>query len=311
MNNSVKPPPLVAVLGPTAVGKTALSIQLCRRFGAHVVNADSRQVYKLMDIGTAKPTSAELAHAPHHLIDICHPDETLSLSQYQTLAYNTIDRLHNERIVPFLIGGSALYLRAVVDGLKIPQVPPNPELRQQLEAQAARDGWQGLFADLQALDPLTAERIDPKNVRRLIRALEIVKMTGQSKTRLEGMTPPPYRILMIGLDRPREQLYQRIDKRVEQMVETGLVDEVDRLLSAGYEPTLPSMTSLGYREISSYLSAEITLNEAKYKMKTGTHRFVRHQYTWFRRMRTIRWFNLADKSDYEILDTIEEFLQRT
>ncbi len=286
------PHPLIVLIGPTAVGKTALSLDLCARFGGEVINADSRQVYAGMDIGTAKPSPAELAAAPHHLLDVRTPDQVLSLAEYQTMAYGVIDDLHRAGRVPFLVGGTVLYVRGVVEGLRIPDVPPNPALRAELEAVAATQGWEALFARLEALDPVTAARSDPKNVRRVVRALEIVIATGKSKTELEGADPPPYRMLQIGLDMDREALYGRIDRRVDAMMAAGLVAETEGLLAAGYSPALPAMTSLGYREIGAYLQGEMTLAAAVERIKTETHRFVRHQYTWFRRLSGVRWYSL-------------------
>lgn len=304
------PPPLIVVLGPTAVGKTGLSADLCGRFNGHVVNADSRQIYRYMDVGTAKPTRAEIVNAPHHLIDLRNPDESLSLAEYQKLAYGTINRLHATENTPFLIGGSPLYIRAVVEGLQIPEVPPNPPLREELEALGREGGWRALFAKLEALDPQTAHQIDARNMRRVIRALEIVICTGRSKVELEGKRPPPYRILQIGLDRPRQNLYARIDRRVEMMIERGLIEETKALLAAGYDLELPAMSSLGYREMIDYLQGRLSIEEAQFRIKTETHRYVRHQYTWFRRMTDICWFDMTADPVDEILETVEEFLDR-
>ncbi len=301
-------PPLVVLLGPTAVGKTALSLGLCERFRGEVVGADSRQIYQGMDIGTAKPTEAEQAQAPHHLIDLCAPDEPFTLADYQRRAYATIDAIHSRGNVPLLVGGTALYLRAVVQGLRIPEVPPNPALRAELEAQLATAGREALFAQLQQLDPATAAVIDRQNPRRLLRALEIVMSTGQSKVALEGAEPPPYQILQIGLDRPRNVLYERIDQRVEQMMATGLLAETEQLLAKGYRPPLPAITSLGYRELIAYLVGELTMAEAVAKIKTETHRYVRQQYTWFRKMEGIVWFDLAQQPLQVIEDAVAQFL---
>lgn len=301
-------PPLVALLGPTAVGKTELSLTLCRAFQGEIVCADSRQIYRRMDIGTAKPTPQERAVVPHHLFDICNPDETLTLSQYQQLAYTTIDQIHARGHVPFLVGGSPLYLRAVVEGLRIPEVPPNPTLRAELEAVAEEQGWEALFRRLQTLDPATAARTDGKNVRRVVRALEIFLTTGRPKVELEGKDPPPYRMLRIGLDRPREGLYERIDQRAEAMARGGLIDEVRALLHAGYDASLPALSSLGYREFSAYLRDEMTLEEALEKLKTETHRYVRHQYTWFRRMDNIVWFDLEQSTVADVVAHVGRFL---
>ena len=303
--------PLVVLLGPTAVGKTALSLELAERFDGEIVGADSRQVYKGMDIGTAKPTPAEQARVPHHLIDFRAPDQPLTLAEFQTLAYAAIDAIHARGHVPFLVGGTALYVRAVVEGLRIPEVPPDPALRAQLEAELAEQGRDALFARLARLDPRTAAVIDGQNPRRVLRALEIFLITGQSKVDLEGAQPPPYAILQIGLDRPREDLYARIDARVEAMIEEGLVEETARLLAAGYAPTLPAMTSLGYREIAAYLAGEMTLDAAVERIKHETHRFVRHQYTWFRRMAGVHWVDVtrADAAD-EVVTKVADFLAR-
>lgn len=297
MSDAPPPLPLIALTGPTAVGKTALSLDICARFGGEIVCADSRQLYSEMAIGSAAPTAAEYAAAPHHLFHIRSPDNPISLAQYQRLAYATIDAIHARGRLPLLVGGTVLYLRAVIEGLRIPEVPPDPVLRAELEAQLAREGRDALFARLQRIDPKGAAQVDGLNPRRVMRALEIFLKTGRSKVDLEGADPPPYRILTIGLTRPREVLYARIDRRVEAMIDAGLVDETRRLLASGYAPTLPAMTSLGYREIAAHLRGELTLNEAVARIKTETHRFVRHQSTWFRRLPNIDWFALHSETD--------------
>ena len=301
-------PPLVVLTGPTAVGKTELSLSLCERFGGEVISADSRQIYRMMDIGTAKATPAERARVRHHLLDIRNPDETLTVAEYQTLAYSAIDSLHGQGRVPVLVGGTALYIRAVVEGLRFPNVPPDPALRAELEADLASDGVAALFHRLQQLDPATAAVIDRRNPRRVLRALEIFLLTGTPKVELEGAAPPPYTVLQIGLTRPRPALYARIDRRVVQMVELGLVEETARLLAAGYGPTLPSMTSLGYREIIAYLAGEVRLAEAIERIQLETHRFVRHQSTWFRRMPRLQWFDLESTAPDAVLAVVETHL---
>ncbi len=301
-------PPLIVLLGATAVGKTELSLHLAERFNGEIVSADSRQVYRGMDIGTAKATPAEQRRAPHHLLDIRTPDQTLTLATYQQLAYAAIADIHRRGRTPFLVGGSALYLRAVVLGLEIPVAPPDPLLRAGLEAELAQKGVGALAARLQEVDPATAAAIDLRNPRRVLRALEIVLATGQSKVVSEGATPPPYRILQIGLQRPRPALYQRVDARVAAMVAQGLIDETKRLLAAGYDPALPALTSLGYREIRAYLAGECSLQQAVERIKIETHRFVRHQETWFRKMQGVHWFDLETKNGDEISALVEEFL---
>lgn len=301
--------PLVVLLGPTAVGKTALSLHLAQRFQGEIVGADSRQIYRRMEIGTAKPTLDERRQAPHHLIDLCEPDTTLTVAEYQALAYATINDIHARDRVPFLVGGTSLYLRAVVEGLQIPEVPPNPVLRAELEEVLATAGREALYQQLLTLDPATAAVIDAQNPRRLLRALEIVLTTGRSKVEMEGATPPPYSILQVGLTRPRDELYARIDQRVMAMIEDGLVAETQQLLDAGYAPTLPSMTSLGYREMGAYQRGEMTLDEAILRTQIETHRFVRNQTTWFRKMSEVQWFDLSQpESDVRVEETVASFL---
>ncbi|MCC6455072.1 MAG: tRNA (adenosine(37)-N6)-dimethylallyltransferase MiaA [Caldilineaceae bacterium] len=301
--------PLVVLLGPTAVGKTALSLQLARHFNGEIVSADSRLIYRTMDIGTAKPALDEQAEVPHHLIDLCEPDNPLTVAEYQALAYATIDAIHHRGRVPFLVGGTSLYVRAVVEGLQIPEVPPNPALRAELETLLEAQGREALYQRLLALDPATATVIDALNPRRLLRALEIVMITGRSKVDLEGSHPPSYAILQVGLTRPREELYARIDQRVLAMVEEGLVAETQRLLDADYAPTLPAMTSLGYREIGAYLRGEMTLDAAVERIQIETHRFVRHQMTWFRKMANVQWFDLSQPGGEEaVIEAVGRFL---
>ncbi len=285
------PPPLIIILGPTAVGKTALSLELAERFGGEIVSADSRQIYRGMDIGTAKPSPAEQARVPHHLLDVTAPDAVLVLADYQRLAYAAIEDIHRRGRLPFLVGGTALYVRAVAEGLRIPEVPPNPTLRAELEAYAAAHGHEALHRRLAEADPAGAAQIDGRNVRRVVRALEIVLESGHPKSALEGSEPPPYRILRIGLDVEREILHARIVQRVQQMVADGLADETARLLAAGYPPNLPALTSLGYREMGMVLRGELTLDKAIERICIETNRFVRHQSTWFRRMEDVRWFD--------------------
>ena len=301
-------PPLIVILGPTAVGKTSLSLDLATRFDGEIVGADSRQIYHGMDIGTAKPSAAEQARVPHHLVDIQPPNRQMALATYQQMAFGVIDAIHKRGRVPFLVGGSALYLRAVTEGLQIPEAAPNPALRAELEAFAQQNGRAALHARLQATDPYAAAQIHPNNLRRVIRALEIVQTTGRRKSELESAAPPPYRILKIGLDLPRPLLHERIDRRVHEMVDAGLVQEMASLLDAGYSPDLPSFSSLGYREIAAHLRGETTLAAAVERIQIETHRFVRHQYTWFRRIPDIHWFDISEAPQPAIRNLVESFL---
>lgn len=301
-------PPLITLLGPTAAGKTSLSLALAERFDGEIVSADSRLIYRGMDIGTAKPTAAEQARVPHHLLDVTTPDRPLTLAEYQRLAYAAIDDIHRRGRLPFLVGGSALYVRAVTEGLRIPEVPPNPALRGELEAFAAAEGHAALHRRLAELDPVGAEQIDGRNVRRVVRALEIVLETGQPKSALEGAEPPPYRILTIGLEVEREILHARIVERVRQMIDAGLAEETARLLAAGYPPNLPALSSLGYREMGQHLRGELTLDEAVERIGIETNRFVRHQSTWFRRMEGVRWFDWNRPDVAAVAAAVDRFL---
>lgn len=302
-------PPLLVILGATAVGKTALSLALAARFDGEIVSADSRQLYRGMDIGTAKPSAAERAAIPHHLLDVVDPDTPFTLAEYQQAAYAAIDDIHARGRLPILVGGSALYVRAVVEGLRIPAVAPDPVLRARLEDELAHTGVASLAARLQAVDPRGAAATDLRNPRRVLRALEIALLTGRSKVELEGAEPPPYRSLVIGLARSRADLHARIRARVQEMVEAGLVEETARLLAAGYAPSLPAMSSLGYREMAALLRGELTLDAAVDRICVETNRFVRHQLTWFRRMGDVHWFDVSDSGAQDaVMDTVARFL---
>lgn len=288
-------PPLVVLLGPTAVGKTALSLTLAQEHGGEIVSADSRQLYRGMDIGTAKATPAERLQVPHHLIDIRDPDQTVTLAEYQALATAAIEEIQTRGRLPFLVGGTALYLRAVMLGLRIPQAPPDAALRASLDERLARDGLEPLVDQLLVLDPGARETVDLRNPRRVLRALEIVLVTGRPKAEMEGASPPPWRIVTIGLTRARRSLHARVDARVEAMIAEGLVEETRRLLDR-YDPRLPALSSLGYREIGAFLRGELTLAQATARIQIETHRFVRHQETWFRKMEGVTWFDLDEVS---------------
>ena len=301
--------PLIVIVGPTAVGKTAFALRLADEFDGEIVSADSRQVYRGMDIGTAKPTREEQRRVRHHLIDIVDPDEEFTLAQYQERAYVAIAEISRRGKVPFLVGGTGLYIKAVIEGWTIPRVAPNPELRERLYRQAEEQGREVLYARLQEVDPQAAAKIDPRNVRRVIRALEVYEATGAPISHWQRKAPPPYRALQIGLTMPRAELYRRIDRRVEQMMAQGLVKEVERLVAQGYGWDLPSMSGLGYRQFEGYFKGEIGLNEVMRLIKRDTRRFVRHQYSWFRpKDRAIRWFDVTRDPYGEIKAAVASFL---
>ena len=292
-HEAVPPPPLLVVAGPTAVGKTAAAIGLAREHGGEIVSADSRQLYRRMDIGTAKPTPVERAAAPHHLIDILDPDDDFSLAEYVALARAAIDATHARGRVPLLVGGTLLYITALVEGWRIPQAPPDRALRAGLEAEAARGGVEVLAARLAAVDPPAAARAG-RNLRRVVRALEVHLLTGAPMSTQEGKEPPPWRVLQLGLGLARPALHARIDARVERMIAAGLVGEVRALLARGYDPALPALSGIGYAEIVAHLRGEIGLPEATGRIKTNTHRYVRHQETWLRRVRALERFDVAE-----------------
>jgi tRNA dimethylallyltransferase len=299
---------LVAIVGPTGVGKTSLSIDLAVKFNGEIVSADSRQVYRYMDIGTAKPTPEQRALVPHHLIDIVDPDGEFSLARYQQLANSAINDIQSRGRLPFLVGGSGLYVWAVLEGWVVPKVPPDTGFRRSLEQRAEAGEAARLHRELLRADPASAERIDPRNVRRVIRALEVSRRgtpPGNKKS------PPSFESLIIGLTMPRDELYRRVDTRVDEMIAGGFIDEVKRLIGMGYGLSLPSMSSIGYREIGQYLSGKARLEEAVNRMKMGTHRFVRHQYAWFKLTDArIRWFEASEPDVATLSSLIADFSGR-
>ncbi|MBN1993538.1 MAG: tRNA (adenosine(37)-N6)-dimethylallyltransferase MiaA [Anaerolineae bacterium] len=290
--------PLLVVIGPTAVGKTALSVRLAQDVGGEIVSADSRQIYRGLDIGADKASAAQQALAPHHLLDVVDPDQVLTLAEFQERAYATIAAIHRRNRLPLLVGGTGQWVWAVVEGWGIPRVPPDPALRAKLAARAEAVGAEALHAQLEDVDPLAAQKLDPRNVRRVIRALEVYQKTGVPISQHQQKNPPPYHTLLIGLTMPREILYNRIDRRVEKMMDSGLVAEVEGLAAAGYDWRLPALSGLGYRQIGQYLQGQFSLAEAVALIKKETRRFMRQQYNWFRLADPrIDWFDLAGQPE--------------
>ncbi len=301
---------LVAIIGPTAVGKTRLAIQLALAVNGEIVNADSRQIYRYMDIGTAKPTAEERALVPHHLVDIIEPDAEFSLAEYQRLANDAIQDIQRRGKVPFLVGGSGLYVWAVLEGWMVPKVAPDVVFRQGLEKRAEMGQGDDLYRELKAIDPAAAEKIDPHNIRRVIRALEVNKLSDSKFSRLQKKQAPPFETLIIGLTGERKELYRRADERADNMLRQGFVAEVETLMKKGYGLNLPAMSSIGYREMGQYLEGGMTIEEAVYKIKTGTHRFIRHQYAWFRlKDERIKWFDIEKVNKGEIESILDEFIK--
>lgn len=284
-------PPLVLLVGPTAVGKSELAIRLAERLEGEIVSADSRLFYRGMDIGTAKPTPAERTRAPHHLIDVANPEETWSLAVFQRAAQEAIAGIHARGKLPFLVGGTGQYVRAVTEGWSPPEVKPDERLRGVLEHLGEEKGKFWLHEKLKLLDPQAALNIDPRNVRRTVRALEVILSTGQRFSEQRQRSASPYRLLTIGLKRPRAELYRRIDERIEAMFAAGLLDEARGLLEQGYSPSLPSFSAIGYRQAAAVVLGQMSVAEAKSEIRRLTRVFVRRQANWFKEDDpTIAWF---------------------
>jgi len=300
------PRPLVVIVGPTAVGKTAFALALAERLGGEIVSADSRLFYRGMNIGTAKPTPEELRRVPHHLVDVANPDETWSLALFQRAAHQAVAEIHARRRLPFLVGGTGQYVRAVTEAWELPEQQPDHRLREVLEQWGKEIGPLALHHKLALIDPVAAEKIEPNNMRRTVRALEVIFLTGQRFSEQRRKTASPYSLLQIGLIRPRPELYAWVDERIEAMLSGGLVEEVQRLLDAGYSPDLPTMSAIGYREIASHLRGEMSLEAAVVQMKRLTRVFVRRQANWFSSSDpAIHWFDAGQTS----VEIIEAFIR--
>lgn len=301
INSSV--PFLLVIGGSTATGKSGLAIALAERMNGVILSADSRQVYREFDIGTAKPSQADQHRVPHSLIDICDPTETLTLAQYQRQAQGLIRQLHQAGTArPILVGGTGLYIDAIVKGLKIPPVAPQPTLRQQITDL----GQPHAYALLQSLDPAAAQRIHPNDPVRTVRALEIGYVTGQPPSALQGENPPAYPILYLGLDADADTLHRRIAQRAHTMIEMGLVDEVARLVTK-YGADLPLLQTLGYREMLGYLGGDCTLDSALDAIILHTRQFAKRQRTWFRNRATVQWFEAGAP---DLVDQVWDWLGR-
>ncbi len=301
--------PLVVILGPTAVGKTEISIRLAERLQGEIVSADSRLVYRGMDIGTDKPDLEARARVTHHLIDVTYPDEPWSLSAHQKAAQMAIQEIAGRDKLPFLVGGTGQYVTAILEGWEPPPRSEDDSLREELFQFAKDQGAKALHARLRATDPETAERIDYRNIRRVVRALEICQLTGSPASDIRRKHAPGYHDLRIGLDLPRSKLYARIDARIDAMLEEGLVEEVRSLLESGYSADLPAMSAIGYRQIVSHLQGEIGLEIAVRQMRRQTRQFVRRQANWFKLGdERIHWFEAKEGIEREIEALIRKWL---
>ncbi len=302
--------PLILIIGPTAVGKTELAIQLAERLpsGGEIVSADSRLFYRGMDIGTAKPTRAEQRRVPHHLIDIANPDEILSLAVFQQKAREAIAGIHIRNKIPLLVGGTGQYIRAVTEGWNPPEVKPDERLRDELGRLKDEKGIYWLHEELGTLDPVAAQKIDPRNFRRTIRALEVILTTGRKFSEQRGQSESPYRLLPIGLTRPRAELYARVDQRIEGMFANGFLDEVKHLLAQGYSPSLPTMSAIGYRECIRVVNGELNEEQAKAEIRRATRVFIRRQANWFKESDpNIKWFKVEEG----VVEEIEAYIRNS
>ncbi len=296
--------PLIVILGPTASGKSGLGIALAQRFSGEIVSADSRQVYRHLDIGTAKVTPEEQALVRHHLLDVADPHEIYTVAQFQRDAITAINDILARGLQPFLVGGSPHYIQAVVDSLNIPQVPPQPELRAQLEARPLTE----LLALLEELDPKSAATIDRNNLRRILRALEVCIVSGKPFSEQRGIAAPLYRCLLLGISWPRQVLYARIDARVDARMRQGMVQEMQGLLEHGVTHERLEALGLEYRFVSRWLRGEFE-SEAQMveRLKYAIHDFTRRQLTWFRKDQRIMWIEGGDRMEQETEDIVREF----
>ncbi len=303
-------PKIVAIIGPTAAGKSSLAVDLASRFGGEIISADSVQVYRFLDIGTAKPSPADRRGIPHHLIDFLNPDEDYSAALFREQADNIIRCLHTGRIPVFVVGGTGLYLKALTRGL-FHGPSADPRLRQEFQETAEKRGSPFLHEKLREIDPAAAARISPQDALRIIRALEVFALTRTPISGFQGehrFGDHPYEILKIGLWVTREDLYRRIELRVERMIQTGWVGEVRSVLNKGYSPQAKPLQSLGYKHIVSHLSGAMPLEEAIPLIKQNTRRYAKRQLTWFKADPRINWFSEDEKNYRLMFDCVEEFL---
>ena len=300
-------PPLILIVGPTAVGKTELAIQLAERLNGEIVSADSRLFYRGMDIGTAKPTREEQTRVPHYLIDIVDPDEILSLAVFQQKAHQVIADIHTRKKMPFLVGGTGQYVRAVTESWTPPEVQPDERLRNELEKLKDENDIYWLHEKLKNLDPVAAEKIDPRNYRRTIRALEVILTTGKKFSEQRGQGESPYHLITVGLTRPRPELYERVDQRINAMFANGFLEEVKTLLAKGYSTSLPTMSAIGYRECIRVIHGELNEEQAKAEIRRATRIFVRRQANWFKESDpNIKWFRV----EAGVINGIQSYIQQ-
>ena len=289
--------PVVFIVGPTAIGKSRLALALARRFKGEIINADSRQVYRLMDIGTAKPSPAEQEQVSHHLIGIADIGDDFNLASFLSLARSAIEDIRDRSRLPVVAGGSGQYVWGLLEGWQVPSPPPQPQFRRDMLEEAQRNGPMSVFEQLQLADPSRAAQLDPRNLRRVIRALEVHHFRQSSGSNPEQEHRPLESALILGLTMPREALYQRIDQRVDRMLASGLLEEVRGLAAKGHTLGQGPLSSPGYRELGQYMAGETSLDKAVQRTKFQTHRLARRQYTWFKLQDPrINWLDASDPS---------------
>ena len=309
MGSPANKPKVIIICGPTGVGKTAVGIQLAEKLDGEIISADSMQIYRYMDIGTAKPTADEQSRIPHHMIDIVDPDENFDAVRFAEMARDKVMQLHQRGVMPLVVGGTGLYIKALLQGL-FQSNPVDPKTRERLMKEAVENGSGILYDRLKRVDPDTADRLHPNDSHRIIRALETIESTGRSISehqQAHGFTDEPFNALKICLQIDRQKLYDRIDQRVDFMIEAGFVDEVKKLLGMGYSADLKSMQSIGYRHMADFLEGRLSWDECVRTLKRDTRRFAKRQFTWFGADQQIQWYE-PDQLN-EIVRLVEGFLE--
>lgn len=303
---------LPAIVGPTAVGKTAVSLRVAEALGAEIINCDSRQVYRGMDVGTAKPTAAERALVPHHGLDLVEPDEPFTAADYGRAARRSVAECFERGVWPLVVGGSGLYLRALDEGL-FPGPPADPALRERLRAEAEKQGPPALHARLSAVDPEAAGAIHPHDLVRIVRALEVYELTGEpisSLQRRAASAPALFLLVAVGLARPPQKLAERIAERVEAMLAAGLEEEVRALLAAGLDPSSPSLQGIGYRQMVEHVEGARSLEEVRGAVVRETRRYAKRQMTWFRKLPGIEWVEAGDDVEADAARVVDVLRRR-
>jgi len=294
--------PVIVIVGPTASGKTGVSIELAKLINGSIISADSMQVYKYMNIGTAKPDEAEKSGITHYMLDVVEPDEDFSVARYRQMALECIEEIVRQKKRPVVVGGTGLYINSLIHNISFSETIRDEELREELKREAEEKGNKYLHDKLKEVDPEAAARIHENDVKRVIRALEVYKHTNlpiSKHNQLSRLEPPAYNYIIFGLNWDREKLYERIEKRVDAMLEAGLVDEVKSLIQMGYDLGNTARQAIGYKEVLKYLRGEYSFEETKYILKRDTRRYAKRQLTWFRHLQGINWIEMDENTGYE------------